>query len=93
VPVVPGEEVSGLQRMAAASDFPNGVSSELDWGDYVFINPDLTLSIEREPVGEWIALCAAMRVVEGGAGISQAIIYDQSGRVGRSIQSLYVSER
>jgi hypothetical protein len=93
VPVVPSETPSPLQRMAAASDFPNGIATELDWAKYVFINPDLTLYIEREPVGEWIALQGAMRVVAGGAGISQAVIYDEQGRIGRSLQSLYVAER
>ncbi len=28
----------------------------LPWEEYLFINPDLTLYIERPPVGEWVAL-------------------------------------
>ena len=93
VPVIAGEAPSPLQRMAAAADFPNGISTELDWGSYVFMNPDLTLYIEREPVGEWVALTAAMRTVAGAGGISQAVLYDERGRIGRSLQSLYVAER
>lgn len=93
VPVLAGQTPSGLQRMAAAADFPNGISTELDWARYLFINPDLTLYVEREPVGEWIALTASMTVHAHGAGIAQAVIYDAHGRVGRSLQSLYVAER
>ncbi len=93
VPVIGGEDPSPLQRMAAAADFPNGMSTELDWSRYVFINPDLTVYVEREPVGEWIALCGAMRTVAGGAGIAQAVMYDEQGRIGRCLQSLYVAER
>jgi hypothetical protein len=93
VPVVAGEAPSPLQRMAAACDFPNGIATELDWARYVFINPDLALYIEREPVGEWIALQAAMRTVEGGGALSQAVLYDEHGRIGRSLQSLYIAER
>ncbi len=93
VPVIAGETPSPLQRLAAAADFPNGMSTELDWSRYVFINPDLTVYVEREPVGEWIALTGAMRTVAGGAGVSQAVLYDERGRVGRSLQSLYVAER
>ena len=93
VPVVPGEVPSGYQRLAAAADFPNGIASELDWGRWVFINPDLTIHIEREPVGEWICLEASMRVSEGGLGQSEAVLYDESGRVGRSLQTLYVAPR
>jgi hypothetical protein len=93
VPVMAGQPVTPLQRMAAAADFPNGMATELSWDAYVFINPDLTLYIEREPVGEWIGLVGAMRTVEGGNGLSQAVLYDDQGRVGRSLQSLYVAER
>jgi hypothetical protein len=91
VPLVAGEQPTPLQRLAAAADFPNGIASELPWSDWIFINPDLTLYIERAPVGEWICLDAQMRVVEGGIGLSQAVLFDTRGRVGRSLQSLYVA--
>jgi len=93
VPLVAGEEPSGLQRLAAAADFPNGIASEVSWAEYVFINPDLTVYIERLPVGEWICLDARMRVLTGGVGLSEAVLYDREGRVGRSLQSLYVAPR
>jgi Acyl-CoA thioesterase C-terminal domain/Acyl-CoA thioesterase N-terminal domain len=93
VPLVAGEQPSPLQRLAAAADFPNGIATPLPWGEYVFINPDLTLYVEREPVGEWICLDARMRVLDGGGGLSEAVLYDERGRVGRSLQSLYVAPR
>ncbi len=93
VPLIEGEEPSGLQRLAAAADFPNGIASEVSWADYVFINPDLTLYVERQPAGEWICLDARMRVLDGGVGFSEAVLYDREGRVGRSLQSLYVARR
>jgi hypothetical protein len=93
VPLVAGEEPSGYQRLAAAADFPNGIATELDWGRWLFINPDLTIHIEREPVGEWIGLDAVMRVADGGCGQSEAVLYDSGGRVGRSLQTLYVAPR
>lgn len=93
MPVLGGERPSPLQRLAAAADFPNGIATELDWGDYVFINPDLTVYVEREPAGEWIAVEASMRVAEGGTGVTEAVLYDQQGRVGRSQQSLFVAGR
>lgn len=92
-PLIDGEQPTALQRLAAAADFPNGISTELPWKDWLFINPDLTLYIEREPVGEWICLDARMRVQEHGVGAAEAVLYDTSGRVGRSLQSLYVAAR
>lgn len=93
VPLVAGEETSPMQRLAAAADFPNGIASELDFTEFVFINPDLTLYVEREPRGEWICLDASMRAVEGGGAVSEAVLYDLDGRVGRAMQSLYVARR
>ena len=93
VPLIEGEEPSPLQRLAAAADFANGIASELPWSEFVFIIPDLTVYIERQPRGEWICLDARMRVAEGGGAISEAVLHDLDGRVGRSLQSLYVARR
>ncbi len=92
-PIVAGETPSPLQRLAAAGDFGNGISATLSWDEYVFINPDLTLYIEREPVGEWICLDAEMRVAPDGIGIAESVLYDERGRVGRAMQALLVAGR
>lgn len=92
-PLVAGEEPSPLQGLAAAADFGNGISSTLSWDDYLYINPDLTLYVERQPVGEWICLEAQTRIAPGGIGISESVLYDECGRVGRAIQALLVAPR
>ena len=91
VPVIAGEEPTPLQRMMAAADFPNGISSELSWDDWLFINPDLTVYIEREPRSEWVGLQAQTRIIEGETALAQAVIFDTEGQIGRSLQSLYVA--
>jgi hypothetical protein len=93
VPIVLGEQPSQLQRLAAAGDFGNGISSVLSWDDYVFINPDLTLYIDREPVGEWIALQARTFLPADGVGTAESVLFDSLGRVGRATQSLLVGPR
>jgi Thioesterase-like superfamily len=92
-PIVGGEEPSPLQRLAAAGDFGNGISATLSWDDYLFINPDLTLYIEREPVGEWICLDSMTRIAAGGIGLAESVLYDLGGRVGRATQALLVAPR
>jgi hypothetical protein len=92
-PLLAGEETSPLQRLAAAGDFGNGISAVLSWDHHVFINPDLTLYVEREPVGDWIGLQSETRVASGGVGISESVLYDQRGRVGRATQALLVARR
>ena len=93
VPVVAGEEPSSLQRLAAAADFGNGISAPMSWDDYVFINPDLTIYVEREPEGEWIGLQATTRIPPGGVGMAESVLYDERGRVGRATQALVVGPR
>jgi hypothetical protein len=93
VPLVAGEAPSPLVRLAAAADFPNGIGASVPWSQFTFLNPDLTLTIEREPEGEWVCLDAAMRVHAGGVGVAEATLYDRSGRVGRAVQSVLVQRR
>lgn len=93
VPLLAGEAPSPLQRLAAAADFPNGIATAVSWDTHVFINPDLTLYVERLPEGEWVGLDAVTRVGGAGTGVSDAALYDERGRVGRAQQGLYVAER
>ncbi len=95
--VVEGEPPTGVQRAAAAADFGNGVSSALDFNDFVYINPDLTVHLARPPVGEWIGMSSHSRygtdTLSSGAGFAESALHDADGRVGRSVQSLFVERR
>jgi hypothetical protein len=92
-PVVAGEPASPMQSVAAAGDFGNGISSVLSWSEHVFINADLTLYIEREPRGEWIALQSQTRVTTGSVAVAESVLWDKWGRIGRATQALLVSRR
>lgn len=93
VPVVEGEEPSGVQRAVAAADFGNGVSAGIPYDEFMFINPDLTVHLLRPPTGEWIGMRTASHYSPGGAGMAESELYDRDGRVGRSVQSLYLERR
>ncbi len=89
VPVVPGEPPSGWQRAAAAADFGNGISSLVPFdGSTLFINPDLTIHLWREPVGEWVGMRSRTHVSTTGIGASDSSMWDTTGRIGRTNQSL-----
>jgi hypothetical protein len=90
---VAGEDPTPLQRLAAAGDFGNGISAILSWQENVFINPDLTLYVDRPPQGDWIGLESRTIIPRGGVGISESVVYDTRGRVGRAIQALLVARR
>jgi Acyl-CoA thioesterase C-terminal domain/Acyl-CoA thioesterase N-terminal domain len=92
-PLVAGESPSPLQRLAAAGDFGNGISAVLSWDEYMFINPDLTLYVDRVPEGEWICLRSQTTLTPGGIGTAESLLFDQRGRVGRATQALLVARR
>lgn len=90
VPVIEGEEPSPFQRVVAAGDFVNGISAVLPYRDWTFINPDLTITVHRLPVGEWVGLDAVSRLDPAGVGTAEADLFDERGRIGRSVQTLLV---
>lgn len=93
VPVVPDHPPSPFQRTVAAADFTNGVSGVLPVDAWTFINPDLTVTVHRLPVGEWVCLDAATRIDPSGTGTAEATLFDERGRLGRCVQTLVVERR
>ena len=57
-PLFEGQVPTPLRRVAMIGDFCNGVSTLLDFRSWTFINGDLTISLARLPVGDWILLDA-----------------------------------
>jgi hypothetical protein len=92
-PLVAGEEPSPLQRTLVVADVGNGVSASLDFSRFLFINVDLTAQLERMPVGDWIGIEAVTLPQPSGVGSSDSILYDRTGRIGRALQTLLISER
>jgi hypothetical protein len=92
-PVVEGAPLSPLMRAAIAADFCNGTSAVLDFRDWTFINGDLTLSLAREPVGDWILLDAETWAGPDSIGLASARLADRDGYFGRAAQSLLLEKR
>jgi hypothetical protein len=92
-PLVPGEQPSGLERVVAVADSGNGISGELDLRHWLFINPELTVHLFREPAGEWVCLDARSNVAAGGTGLATSVLSDLGGPVGVGAQALLVARR
>jgi len=92
-PLVPGEETTPLVRLVATADFGNGISAELAFDSYLFINADLTVHLWRRPRGEWIGLDAKTVLMDGGVGTAESVLHDETGPVGRALQTLVVQPR
>lgn len=92
-PLVPGEPPSPLQRVLAVADSGNGISGELDLTSWHFINPELTVHLHREAVGEWICLEAQTAISPGGVGLATSALSDLDGSIGVGAQSLLIAQR
>ena len=92
-PIVPGEDPTPLQRVAAAADFGNGVSATLDGAVFLFMNPDVTTHLARYPEGEWICIESSVQAEALGVGLVSTTLYDSRGRIGAAHQSQVLEAR
>lgn len=91
VPVLQDEEPSGFQRICPLADSGNGISYN-DYLDRVFfLNPDLLVSLVREPQGEWFFSKVVSHWERDGTGIADAELFDHTGPVGRATQNLLLT--
>jgi hypothetical protein len=99
VPLVAGEAMTPLQRVAVISDFTYSVPfmrqiaanpKLLRDRSFVAINPDTSLNLHRPAEGEWIALDSRTTYGALGAGTASARLYDDRGLIGYSTQSILV---
>jgi Thioesterase-like superfamily len=92
-PLLPGEPPSPLTRVLIAADSGNGVSAVLDYRRFLFVNPDLTVHLHREPAGEWVCLDARTTLDATGGALAESTIHDRDGPVARGLQTLFVAAR
>jgi hypothetical protein len=93
VPLVAGEEPTPLQRTMVAADVGNGISAALDFREFIFVNVELTVHLERMPGGEWICVDAVTLPQPTGIATAESVLFDGGGRIGRAAQTLIVSRR
>jgi hypothetical protein len=93
VPLLPGEAPSPLVRVLVAADSGNGVSCALDPREYVFVNTDLNVFLHRVPEGEWVGMDSRTILDPSGVGLTETVLHDPNGPVGRALQTLYVARR
>ena len=93
LPLVAGEQLSGLQRAALLGDSASGVSAELDWSTWSFLNVDLDIHLARPVRGEWLHMDAATQLGDQGAALARSTLSDQDGPVGCTAQTLLVAPR
>jgi hypothetical protein len=92
-PLVVEEEPTPLQRVLIAADVGNGISAAVDFRCFLFVNVDLTVQLERLPEGEWVCVDAVTLPRASGNATAESVLSDETGRLGRALQTLLVAAR
>ncbi len=92
-PLLDEQQATPLARLAATADFANGISASLPFEEFLFINADLHVHLHRPPRGDWIGIDARTLLEPAGTGLSESVLHDVEGPVGRGFQALVVSAR
>lgn len=88
--LVADEESSPLTRAVIVGDFINGLSAWASSHRYEFMNADLTIHLQRMPIGEWVGVRARSDWSSTGRGVATGTLYDLGGRIGHSSQTLFI---
>jgi hypothetical protein len=92
-PLLPDEAPSPLVRVLVAADSGNGVSGVADPRDVLYVNTDLTVTLHRQPRGEWVLLDARTVLEPDGIGQATSGLHDRDGALGTASQTLFVARR
>lgn len=90
VDIVNGETMTAFERLFAVADCANGIGTKLNIRRWTFMNTDLAVHVHRIPEGEWIGIRAETRYGPDGIGTTIGTLYDESGAIGATQQSVLV---
>lgn len=91
VPIVEGEVPSPFQRICPLADCGNAISRNAEPSEFGFVNTDLTIHLHRQPTGDLLGSQVISIWNTDGIGMSDALLFDAIGPVGRAVQTLLVT--
>lgn len=84
------EEVSLTAKALGTVDLANGTAPREDPSEVLFPNLDLTVTLLRSPVSEWLGFDTSVTFGDNGVGLTHTFLHDESGFLGVVTQSLTV---
>ncbi len=93
VPLLVYESPSPFQRICPLADCGNAFGRNAEPAEVTFMNTDLTLVLHRDPEGEWLGTQSVGYWEPTGIGLADALLFDESGVVGRAMQTLILRHR
>jgi acyl-coenzyme A thioesterase PaaI-like protein len=91
LPLCEDYEYSGLARTVLVADSASGISAELDWSRWSFVNIDLDVHLARPLEGEWVLLDAATQLGAHGSALARSTLSDLRGVAGSGLQTLVLA--
>lgn len=88
--LVEGEATHPLDHLFAAADSGNGLSPVLDPFEHTFVNADLSVHVQSEPIDGWVGMQARTWIDGSGAGVAHSALWSTEGPLGHALQSLVV---
>ena len=82
-----------LDRCIAAADFGSGICNELPFQEWRFPSLDLTVSLDRPPIGGWVLLQSRWLSANGGRTSCVTGLSDTHGAFGEAIQTVLLEPR
>ncbi len=92
-PLVEDIPLTPFVRVATTADFLMSAGGLIGAADYVSINPDLTIYLNKLTDDPWIALASEVRFSHDGVGLTDAALYDRTSRIGNASKSLLIFRR
>ena len=86
--LLPNETPSPFQRICPLADCGNAFSRHFEPNEIMFVNPDLTIALHRDPVGDWFGSKAVSQWQPTGIGLADAVLFDDLGPVGKAMQTM-----
>ena len=81
----------GLAKVVLVADSASGISAELDWHEWSFVNVDLDVHLSRPFDGEWVHMDAVSTLGAHGSALARSTLSDHLGVVGAGAQTLVLS--
>jgi len=88
VPLLESETASPFQRICPLADCGNAFGRNANPSEVSFVNPDLSIVLHRNPVGEWLGSQSVGYWEPNGQGLADALLFDEHGVVGRAMQTV-----
>lgn len=93
IPLVEGETMSNLESVFTVLDVANGLGSTLRPDRWTWMNTDTTIHLVAPPTSPWLGIDADLVTGRHGFGATFADLYDVSGYLGRSAQTVLLEAR